>query len=208
MNFRDKTAEVFVEELSSKAPVPGGGGASALVGAIGMALGTMVSSLTIGKEKYKEHEEELKKLKEEALGIQDDLLNLIDGDAEGFKPLSEAYGLPKNTEEEKAHREKVMESALEQACVAPMEIMRKTARAIEITEVFAQKGSKLAISDAGVSATVLASALKGAALNIFINTKMLKDREKADKIEKEAQELIDEYATRADNIYHFVKKRL
>ena len=208
MEFKKKSAEDFVQELSSSAPVPGGGGASALAASVGMALGAMVSSLTIGKKKYAIYEEELKELKEEALLIQKQLLDLIDRDAEGFKPLSQAYGLPRNTEEENRVRNQIMEEALITACQAPLEIMEKTARAIEITEIFAEKGSKLAISDAGVSAIILGAALKGAALNVFINTKMLKDRKNADKIDRKAQGLINEYASRADGIYEYVSENL
>ena len=208
MEFKKKSAEDFVQELSSSAPVPGGGGASALSASIGMALGTMVSSLTIGKKKYAIYEDELKELKQEALQIQENLLNLIDRDADGFLPLSKAYGLPHSTEEEIEERNRVMEEALVGACQAPLEIMENIARAIEITQIFAEKGSKLAISDAGVSAAILGASLKGASLNVFINTKMLKDREIADRIDRRAESLIQEYSLRADSIFEYVRKNL
>ena len=101
MNFSDKSCKEFVEVLSTKAPVPGGGGASALVGAVGTALGSMVASLTVGKKKYADVEAEMYQLKEKAVELQEELLHLVERDAEVFEPLSKAYGLPKETEEEK-----------------------------------------------------------------------------------------------------------
>ena len=102
MGFSTVPCNEFVEVLASKAPVPGGGGASALVGAIGTALGNMVGSLTVGKKKYADVEEEMWELKKKADELQKELLHLIERDAEVFEPLSKAYGMPRETEEEKA----------------------------------------------------------------------------------------------------------
>ena len=175
MGFSTSTCTEFVEVLASKAPVPGGGGASALVGAVGTALGNMVGSLTVGKKKYADVEDEMYELKAKCDQLQKDFLRLIERDAEVFEPLSKAYGMPKETEEEKAEKARVMEIVLKDACSVPMEIMEKCCEAIELIVEFGAKGSKLAISDAGVGAAFCKAALQGASLNVYINTKSMAD---------------------------------
>ena len=208
MGFSTVPCNEFVEVLASKAPVPGGGGASALVGAIGTALGNMVGSLTVGKKKYADVEEEMYELKGKADALQKELLHLIERDAEVFEPLSKAYGMPRNTEEEKAEKARVMESVLKDACSVPMEIMERCCEAIDLIEVFAEKGSTLAISDAGVGATFCKAALEGASLNVFINTKSMKNREYADELNKKADEMLSVYTKKAEEIYQSVAARL
>ena len=208
MGFSTVPCNEFVEVLASKAPVPGGGGASALVGAIGTALGNMVGSLTVGKKKYADVEEEMYELKGKADALQKELLHLIERDAEVFEPLSKAYGMPRNTEEEKAEKARVMEIVLKDACSVPMEIMERCCEAIDLIEVFAEKGSTLAISDAGVGATFCKAALEGASLNVFINTKSMKNREYADELNKKADEMLSVYTKKAEEIYQSVATRL
>ena len=208
MGFSTVPCNEFVEVLASKAPVPGGGGASALVGAIGTALGNMVGSLTVGKKKYADVEEEMYELKGKADALQKELLHLIERDAEVFEPLSKAYGMPRNTEEEKAEKARVMEHVLKDACSVPMEIMERCCEAIDLIEVFAEKGSTLAISDAGVGATFCKAALEGASLNVFINTKSMKNREYADELNKKADEMLSVYTKKAEEIYQSVAARL
>ena len=208
MGFSTVPCNEFVEVLASKAPVPGGGGASALVGAIGTALGNMVGRLTVGKKKYADVEEEMYELKGKADALQKELLHLIERDAEVFEPLSKAYGMPRNTEEEKAEKARVMEIVLKDACSVPMEIMERCCEAIDLIEVFAEKGSTLAISDAGVGATFCKAALEGASLNVFINTKSMKNREYADELNKKADEMLSVYTKKAEEIYQSVAARL
>ena len=186
----------------------GGGGASALVGAIGTALGNMVGSLTVGKKKYADVEAEMYELKAKADALQKDLLRLIERDAEVFEPLSKAYGMPRETEEEKAEKARVMEIVLKDACSVPMEIMEKCCEAIDIIEVFAEKGSTLAISDAGVGAAFCKAALEGASLNVFINTKSMKNREYAEELNKKADEMLSVYPKKAEEIFQSVMGRL
>ncbi len=208
MSFTNVQLNDFVSQLSTKAPVPGGGGASALVGAIGSALGCMVGSLTVGKKKYAAVEEDIKALMEKSLALQADLMALIDKDAEAFEPLSKAYGLPSGTDEEKAHKAEVMAVVLKDACEVPMEIMRCCCKAIELIEEYAAKGSVIAISDAGVGATLCASALQGASLNVFINTKSMADREAAEAFNQEANAMLDKYVPMANEIFAGVRGRL
>lgn len=129
-------------------------------------------------------------------------------DAEAFEPLSAAYGMPKSTPEEIEKKAEVMEAALVGACEVPLEIMRTCAEAIDLIETFAEKGSKIAISDAGVGATLLKSALQGASLNIYINTKSMADKEAAASYNKEADELREKYEQKADEIFNRVCSKI
>lgn len=200
MSYTKESCEAFVQVLSSKSPTPGGGGASALVGAVGTALGNMVGSLTVGKKKYREVEEEIKSMMEQSQNLQKELLDLVQKDADSFAPLAAAYGLPKETAEQKEEKEKVLEAALKNACQVPFEIMEKCCQGIDLCGVFAEKGSKLAISDAGAGASFCRAALQSASFNIYINTKSVKDREFAEAANKRADEMLDTYMKKADQI--------
>lgn len=207
MSFSSLCGNEFIEVLASSAPVPGGGGAAAYVGAIGMALGNMVGSLTVGKKKYAEVEPEIIILKEKATVLQQELLQLVDKDAEVFEPLSKAYRLPKDTPQEKAIRDQIMEEALKEACSVPLQIMEKCCEAIELVKEFAQKGSTLAISDAGCSAACLRAALQSASLNVFINTNLMTDLEWAKVANKKAHDMLEVYVNLADGIFQEVRAR-
>ncbi|MBO4234874.1 MAG: cyclodeaminase/cyclohydrolase family protein [Firmicutes bacterium] len=204
MKYIEKTVEDFTSELASSQPTPGGGGAAALVGALGIALGNMVGALTVGKPKYAEHEGEIRMLMAEASRIEKELLHLVEEDAEGFKPLAEAYGIPKDNPD----RARILEDATKAACIAPMAMMRACARAMEIIERFKEIGSRLAISDAGCAAVLCKSAMQAAALNVYINTKSMVDRDYADELNGEVEELLDEYCDLADEIYEDVTDTL
>ncbi len=208
MKYSALTCTEFVEVLASKAPVPGGGGASALVGAIGTALCNMVGSLTVGKKKYAAVEAEITELMEQATALQKKLLHLIEKDAEVFEPLSRAYGLPAGTEEEKEEKSRVMEGCLRDACSVPMDIMRTCCQVISLIGAFAEKGSVLAVSDAGVAAACCRGALKGASLNVYINTKSMKDREYAESLNRECDEMLETYSAVADEVFEQVKAKL
>ena len=204
MGFTDISSAEFVDILASKAAVPGGGGASALVGAIGMALGSMVGSLTVGKKKYADVEADIIALMDKAADLQKDLLRLVDADAEAFEPLSKAYGIPKDD----PTRGEVMEEALRIATAVPLEIMHACAKSIDIIEEFAAKGSALAISDAGVGAACARAAIIGASFNVYINTKAMTDKEYAEKTNKESDALLDKYVAKAGDIVELVYKKV
>ena len=208
MGLSTSRCDEFVEVLASKAPVPGGGGASALVGAVGTALGNMVGSLTVGKKKYADVEEEMYALKEKASALQADFLRLIERDAEVFEPLAKAYGMPRETEEEKAEKARVMAIVLKDACSVPMEIMEKCCEALDLIVEFAAKGSALAISDAGVGAAFCKAALLGASLNVFINTKSMADKEYAAELNAKADAMLEKYTKIADEVFERVNARL
>ena len=196
----------FIEVLASVHPVPGGGGAAALCAAIGTALGNMVGSLTVGKKKYADVEDEIRELMKRCKELEKELLELVDEDARAFAPLAKAYGLPALTEKEKEHKSQVLESCSKAACEVPLRIMRKCCDAIDLAEIFAEKGSRLAVSDAGCSAAILEGALKAASLNVFINTKSMKDREYAEKTNAEALEMLHFYGAKASSIFLTVQQ--
>ena len=198
----------FLDVLSSKEPVPGGGGASALAGALGNALGQMVSNLTIGKKKYALVEDEIKELAERMKGIQGQFSALADQDAKVFAPLAKCYSLPSGTEEEKAYKAEVMEARLLEASLVPMEIMEKAWEMLEIMDILADKGSRMAVSDVGVGVQFIRTALLGAVMNVYINTKSMKNREKAEEMNEKAERLIKEGTEAADRIYQKVLEQL
>lgn len=198
----------YLEVLSSKAPVPGGGGASALAGALGNALGQMVVNLTVGKKKYAEVEEEMQEYLEHLKNMQQEFLHLSDRDAEVFAPLAECYRLPSATPEEKEHKETVMEEKLLDASMVPVEIMEKALELLEILDVLADKGSRMAVSDVGVAVQFTRTALLGAVMNVYINTKSMKNREKAEEINQGAKRMIKIGTSQADEIYEKVLAQL
>ena len=202
------TIQEFLDVLSSKEPVPGGGGASALAGALGNALGQMVANLTIGKKKYALVEDEIKELAERMKGIQGQFSALADQDAKVFAPLAKCYSLPSGTEEEKAYKAEVMEARLLDASLVPMEIMEKAAEMLEIMDILADKGSRMAVSDVGVGVQFIRTALLGAVMNVYINTKSMKNREKAEEMNEKAERLIREGTEAADRIYQKVLEQL
>lgn len=197
MKMLEKPATQFLSELSSNAPVPGGGGASAAVGAFAAALGMMVTNLTIGKKKYADYEEEAKAVRDRLEGLRDQLIDLVDGDAVAFEPLSKAYSIPKDDPE----RDTIMENALYEASVVPMSIMETVLAAAKELEVLVEKGSKLAVSDVGVGILFAQAAIEGASLNVYINTKSMKDRERAAALDAKADAIIAEGAALKARIY-------
>ena len=201
MDMTLESCRKFVEVLASDAPAPGGGGAAALVGAIGTALGNMVGSLTVGKKKYAEVEEEIIALKAKCDALQTELLDQVLADDEGFVPLAKAYGIPK----EDPNRDAILEEATITACAVPMHIMELCCEAIDYIKVFAEKGSRLAVSDAGCGAVCCKAALQAASLNVFINTKSLKNREVAEEMNAKANGMLNTYCALADEIFATVR---
>ena len=191
----------FVSVLASDAPAPGGGGAAALVGAIGTALGNMVGSLTVGKKKYADVQDEILALKVKCDALQTELLNQVEADEINFLPLAKAYGIPKDD----PNRDTVLEEATVIACAVPMHIMELCCEAIDYIAVFAAKGSRLAVSDAGCGAVCCKAALQAASLNVFINTKTLKNREVAEELNRKANLMLNKYCQLADEIFNEVK---
>ena len=201
MDMTMETCRKFVEVLASDAPAPGGGGAAALVGAIGTALGNMVGSLTVGKKKYADVQDEIIALKAKCDALQVELLNQVEMDEVNFLPLAKAYGIPKDD----PNRDTIMEEATLIACSTPVKIMELCCQAIDYIAVFAAKGSRLAVSDAGCGAVCVKAALQSASLNVFINTKSLKNRANAEELNRQANVMLNKYCQLADEIFNEVK---
>ena len=203
MDMINGSVTAFTEQLASPAPVPGGGGASALVGAVGIALGDMVGELTVGKKKYADVEADLRALMARAQDLRIRLLACVEKDAMAFEPLSRAYGIPKDD----PTRDKVMEKCLHDAASVPLEIFDLVCEAIEIERDFAEKGSKLVISDAATGVSFCRAALYGAAVNVKVNTRLMKDRAYAHGIDAHVDEAMEKYTKLADQVFAGVYQR-
>ena len=208
MEMNDLSCAQFLAQLASKAPTPGGGGTAALVGAAGVALGNMVGCLTIGKKKYAVVEADIQALNARAEALRLELEALVQADADAFAPLAVAYGLPKDTPEQAAHKASVLETALDGASAVPLQIMEKCAEGIALAGQYAAKGSVLAVSDAGCAAVLCKTALQAASLNVFINTKLMADRTRAAALDARADALLAEFVPRADEIFTAVSGKL
>jgi formiminotetrahydrofolate cyclodeaminase len=208
MRFTERSCEEFVEALASGDPVPGGGGASALAGALGVALGNMVASLTLGNRRYADVRADIAALRTRATRLQNDLLALVQKDAELFAPLARAYKLPKESEAERAEKARVTELALADACGAPLSSMEKCCEAILLHREFLEKGAAGALSDVGAGVLLCAAALRAAGLNVFINTKSMTDRARADALDRRATSAQERGLPAADAVYAAVLARL
>lgn len=203
-NVKEMKCGDFIEVLASKAPVPGGGGAAAFGGAIGMALSNMVGNLTVGKKKYAAVEDEAKKLIEKGSRVIAELMSLVDKDAEVFEPLSKAYSLPKDTEEQARHKDEVIEKCCKEACKIPIEIMRQAYEGILIHKRMSEIGTLIAISDVGSGVIFLKAALIAAQLNVLTNFKFIKDQNYIETTKKEMAKLYNEGCQIADETLEIV----
>ncbi len=199
----EKSCREFSEVLASKAPVPGGGGASALAAALGAALCTMVGNYTVGKKKYAAVEGDVKALMARAEALREKLLALVDEDAAAFEPLSRAYAIPKDAPDRAA----VLEERLRDAAAVPMKVMRLSCEAIELHREMGEKGSVMILSDVGTGAVLCWGALYGAWLNVKVNTKLMEDREYAGHLNSEADALAEKYWKIAEQVYKSVMER-
>ncbi|MBO6193730.1 MAG: cyclodeaminase/cyclohydrolase family protein [Clostridiales bacterium] len=199
--MRELSLNEFTNQLSSAAPVPGGGGASALMGAVSASLCSMVGNLTSGKKKYAEYQQDIERIIAEAVRLNEDMLALIEKDAEAFEPLAKAYSIPK----EEPGRDEILEKALYEAALAPLEIVKKSAEVSALINELTVKGSRLAISDVGVAASACVACAKGASMNVYINTKLMNNREVAADLNKQTLSLVDEVVKACDAAYEEVK---
>lgn len=204
MNTAGYNIEEYIKELASKAPVPGGGGASAVAGALSAALSSMVCNLTIGKKSFAALEEDIKNILSDMNKHMERFIKLSDKDAEVFYPLSQAYSFKPQNEEEKSLHEANMEKLLFDAAIVPLDIMKEANSMLNSIDFLAKKGSKLAISDAGVAVGLLRSAVCGAMMNVVINIKYMKDRDIAQRLLDEASEILEDTMNKSDIIYREV----
>lgn len=208
MTLTELSCKDFAFELSSKKPVPGGGGAAALTGSVGVALNMMVANFSKGKRKFiqfeKQHEDILKKGDE----LRIELLNLVEKDAINFEPLSKAYTMPSSTAEEKVIKEKEMQKCLKDACNAPVETMELVFEGIKLHEELLDIASVTIISDIGVGVQMLKAALNSAYLNVLININSISDEKYVNDIKKGCKSILDSGNEKADEIYEKVLKIL
>ena len=185
MDYTTKSCRDFVAVLASDAPAPGGGGAAALAGALGTALGSMVGALTVGKRRYAAVESEINALMARCRALQEELLDQV----------------PKDD----PSRPAVLEEATITACAAPIRIMELCCESLEAIRVLAEKGSRLAVSDAGCAAALVKGALQAASLNVFINTKSLRNRALAAELNGKCLGMLETYGALAGEIFETVQ---
>lgn len=206
--IKDKSIQIFLDELASKSATPGGGSVAALMGAQSAALTGMVCNLTLGKPKYAEVEVEMQALLEKSEALREKLTGLIKADVDVFNRLMAAYGLPKDTDEEKAARTEAIQTVLKAATEVPLDCARACAEAIELSRCAANKGNLGVISDAGAAVMAGYGGLKSAALNVYINTGSLKDRQFAEAKLAELETILKDVDVAVEEIYQMVKTKL
>ena len=204
MEMLHKSVNEFTAALASRASVPGGGSASALAGALAAALGGMVGELTVGKKQYAAAEPILRELLGQAEELREALLACVEKDAAALAPLAEAYAKPKDD----PARAETLEVCLRAAAAPPMEVLELTARTVELLRSFADMGSPLAVSDAAVGAALAAAALRGAEINVRVNTRLMRDRTAAAALDDRARTIAESALRRAEAVYNDVYGRL
>ncbi|MGD9566789.1 MAG: cyclodeaminase/cyclohydrolase family protein [Sedimentibacter sp.] len=196
-----KSSGEFAALLASKNPIPGGGGAAALTAALGTALNSMVANFSIGKKKFIDVKEKHEDLLKRGEVLREKLIDLVDKDAEFFEPLSKAYVMPSNTEEEKNQKEEILQKCLKVACSAPMETLELTYDAIKMHEEIVDISSKNIVSDVGVGVQCLKAALNSAYLNVLINLNSITDEDYMKENKEKAERLLSEGNLTADDVY-------
>jgi formiminotetrahydrofolate cyclodeaminase len=205
---KNNTIAKFLDELASEQPTPGGGGAAAIMGAVGAALVSMVANLTIGKKNYEAFDAELKATNAAAEKVRAELTAAIDEDVVAFNGVMGAYGLPRGTDEEKAARAAAIQAALKQATDAPLRAVKACHEVIKLSAVVAEKGNLNVISDAGVAVLAANAGLRSAALNVYINAKSIKDREFAEIRLGEVNALTELAALKTEEVYAVVRGKI
>ena len=200
MDMTQESVRKFVEVLASDVPAPGGGGAAAVIAAMGTALGNMVGSLTVGKKKYADVQDEIQAMKAKCEALQQEMLAQVEADEIGFLPLAKAYAIPRDNPD----RDRILEAATISACDVPLRIMELCCEALDCIQVFADKGCRIAVSDAGCGAVCIKAACQAASLNVYINTKTLKNREMADEMNRRANLMLNKVMSQGDDIFEEV----
>jgi formiminotetrahydrofolate cyclodeaminase len=206
--IKDNRIEDFLDALASQAATPGGGGAAAIIGAMGAALVSMVCNLTIGKKKYAEVEADMKDVLVKAEALRQRLTNMIEDDAKAFDAVMGAYGMPKETDADKEARDRAMQAALKLATDVPLACARAAREVIDLAETASGKGNLNVISDAGVGVLAAYAALRSAALNVWTNARMIADRTFAEAKLKELNELLAGADAATEQAYGTVKGKV
>lgn len=208
MNLASLTIEAYQAQLSSSAPAPGGGAATALTASQGASLLAMVCNLTVGKEKFKEQETLVQEVLAKALQMKDQSLQLMDDDAQSFGEVGKVFTMPKETQEEKDARAVAMETALKGCTAPPIALMALSYEGLLLTQSVLGKTTPHAVSDLGVAALFFKSALQGAWLNVRINIGHIKDQEFAKEHEIKGKKYLQDGIALADKLYQEVESTL
>ena len=187
--LREMRMTEFLEELASDSPAPGGGSVSAMVAATGAGLAEMVCSLTMGKKRYADVEDEIKALGEELRDVRMELTDLIDRDTDAFNMVMDAVRMPKDTEERKKARADAMQEAFKKAAEIPLETAVAALRALRASSRVRQIGNRNASSDAEIAVMLCHDGIKGAALNVRVNLSSIKDGDFVDKMERRLSDI-------------------
>lgn len=206
--IKDKTIHQFLDELASKSATPGGGSAAAIMGAMGAALVSMVCNLTIGKKNYEAVEPEMKELLAKAETLRAQLMDMVRADVEVFDKVMSAYGLPRETDEQKAARSEAIQLALKAATDVPIECAKACAEVIRLSKIAAEKGNRNVISDAGVAVVAGYAALKSAALNVYVNAGAIKDETFVSSRMNELNGVLSEMNILNEEVFQAVKNKL
>lgn len=206
--IKDNRIEEFLDALASQSATPGGGGAAAIIGAMGAALVSMVCNLTIGKKKYADVEADMKDVLAKAEVLRGKLTNLIEDDAKAFDLVMGAYGMPKETDADKAKRGEAIQAALKVATDVPLACARAAREVIDLAERASEKGNLNVISDAGVGVLAGYAALRSAALNVWTNTRMINDQTFAEAKLKELNDLLSGAERATEKAYGVVKDKV
>ena len=201
MKLAEMTVTQFADVLASDAPAPGGGSTAALAGALGAALTAMVCELTVHKKQFAEVREDVLAVQAKASQLQERFLDVMDRDTDAFLVVSNAFAMPKATDEEKAARSAAIQKGLEGCTATPFEMMQLAAQTIELTESLLGRFNTASASDLGVGALTLRTAVQGAWLNVLINIGSLKNKELAEDYRAKGQALVDAVVAAADRVY-------
>lgn len=200
----DMTCRDFALETASESPAPGGGSISAYAGALGASLGTMVANLSAHKPGWDDRWEYFSQWAEKGQAIINELLFLVDEDTAAFNKIMDAFGLPKSSDAEKAARTRAIQEATVYATQVPLKTMKAAFAAYDLIEEMARKGNPNSVSDAGVGALCIRTAVYGAYLNVKINAAGIKDREQAGHILAEAKDIFDRSGKKESEILQIV----
>jgi methenyltetrahydrofolate cyclohydrolase len=206
--IKDKSIQVFLDQLASKASTPGGGSAAAVMGAQSAALVSMVCNLTIGKPNYADIEADMQDLLKKSETLREQLTGMIKADVDVFNHVMDCYALPKETDAEQAVRKDKIQEALKMATNIPLQCTRACAQAVEFSRIAAEKGNVNVISDAGVAVMAAYAALKSAALNVYINVKSIRDRSFVDSTLADLEQILLDADIATEEIYQCVKGKL
>jgi len=208
IKYTEKSIKEYCKLLSSKEPIPGGGSVASLIGALSASLASMVANLTVGKDSCIEVNPLMEEIILKANNLKDEFLQLADEDSKAFEPLSRVYAMKSNTDEEKARKSEKMEEALNKAVAVPIKVIERATELVELNEKALLYGNKLALSDAGLGAILANTAMESAILNVYINTKYMRNKEVANNINSHCEDLLSEYGKKAHSVYLMAKEKL